>query len=257
MRVPEMANPVAAPRRALISRKSAPPLGLSKRIPIKMRMKKPESGLPQSPKTIDRKFVKRKHAQEGRAAASGATRRGKENAGSCAARQDTCEAPATAASGAGPRNKIRMKGLFGKRHWILHEHKDAFSAQMMEIATRFQGKDRSTIKKYKETMQESLGDCFHGGNMRSSTGSYLSSRAISPIRPASPAAASHTRGDQSMGAASSAILSPASGGTQSRQPKSQSGSPASGGITSTDLENRLKAASTQLEKCQCRRHPIL
>ena len=125
---------------------------------------------------------------------------------------------------------------------------------MMEITSRLRGKRRCgrAIKQYKETMDELLGEGF-GGRLSTQrvyrTGSYLSSRAIAPICAASPAeAASHTRGDQSMGAASSAILSPASGGTQSRQPRSQSGSPASGGITSTDLENRLKAAFKPVEK---------
>ena len=108
----------------------------------------PASGLPQLWKTGNNsKFVKSKHAQKGR--------RGKEElaasasvlAAVLAARQCADESPAKAASGAGKykgvagqRYKIRMKGLFGLRHWIRPEHKDAFSEQMMEITDRFRGK---------------------------------------------------------------------------------------------------------------------
>ena len=115
-----MVQKTVAAGSAVTSRKSAPTLASV--------WSSPSS--PQSSNFAKIKAVKRKHAQNGRVAPSGATRHGKAIAvaARCAAGNDARGAQAEAASGTG-RGETRMQGVFGLRRCLYAQDKQAFSNQ--------------------------------------------------------------------------------------------------------------------------------
>ena len=202
--------------------------------------------------SLKKELRERKHAGKGRVAASGATRRGEENAMVAASNKQASECGA--ASGA-QRVKIRVQGLFGCRHWTHPDDKDSFEKKTKEFRSRFEGLPDTlrNKKRYNGAIKEMLSAEFNPGCERGSRGLFAPKSREARVSPVSLGVVAASSGShRGICAASGASLLPASGGGHRREPEPQPELPASGGVTSAFLKSRLEAAFKPLHKVEMR-----